>query len=74
MQGWRHTMEDSHIGKCGLPNGEHLFAVFDGHGGFNVSEYVAKHYVNTFIEFDEYKKGDYETALKKTNYALDEQM
>ena len=74
MQGWRHTMEDSHFAKCDLPNGEHIFAVFDGHGGFNISKYVGEQYVNTFINTEEYKKKDYHNAFKKTNYSLDEQM
>ena len=34
MQGWRRTMEDSHIAHCDLDNGVSLFGVFDGHGGW----------------------------------------
>ena len=34
MQGWRRTMEDSHIAHINLePGGNSLFGVFDGHGG-----------------------------------------
>ena len=33
MQGWRRSMEDSHIANVSLPNGCSLFGVFDGHGG-----------------------------------------
>ena len=33
MQGWRRTMEDSHIAHTDLENGCSLFGVFDGHGG-----------------------------------------
>ena len=33
MQGWRRTMEDSHIAHTDLDNGVSLFGVFDGHGG-----------------------------------------
>ena len=33
MQGWRKTMEDTHIAHIDLVKGIHLFGVFDGHGG-----------------------------------------
>jgi protein phosphatase 1G len=40
MQGWRKTMEDSHIAIPNLINGNSLFGVFDGHGGSEVAQYV----------------------------------
>jgi len=33
MQGWRKTMEDSHIAELNLGDGCSVFGVFDGHGG-----------------------------------------
>lgn len=33
MQGWRNTMEDSHICLTNLGDNCSLFGVFDGHGG-----------------------------------------
>ena len=33
MQGWRNTMEDSHIAEVDLGNGVSFFGVYDGHGG-----------------------------------------
>ena len=33
MQGWRNTMEDSHIAELNLGNGVYFFGVYDGHGG-----------------------------------------
>jgi protein phosphatase 1G len=33
MQGWRNTMEDSHIAELDLGNGVSFFGVYDGHGG-----------------------------------------
>ena len=33
MQGWRNTMEDSHIAGITLENNVSVFGVFDGHGG-----------------------------------------
>ena len=42
MQGWRRSMEDSHIAHMDLENGCSLFGVFDGHGGgLNTSRFVA---------------------------------
>ena len=35
MQGWRKTMEDSHLCVT-LKDGLSLFGVFDGHGGKNI--------------------------------------
>ena len=35
MQGWRKTMEDSHICVTDLGDDIALFGVFDGHGGIN---------------------------------------
>jgi protein phosphatase 1G len=33
MQGWRNTMEDSHIVELDLGGGVSFFGVYDGHGG-----------------------------------------
>jgi len=41
MQGWRRTMEDTHV-VVQLPNGAACFAVFDGHGGPGVAKRVAE--------------------------------
>ena len=40
MQGWRRSMEDSHIAKVDLGDGNAFFGVFDGHGGSEVALYV----------------------------------
>lgn len=37
MQGWRHSMEDSHIHELNVAEGVNLFGVFDGHGGSEVA-------------------------------------
>jgi protein phosphatase 1G len=44
MQGWRRSMEDSHIAELNFQEGCSLFGVFDGHGGQEVALYVKKHY------------------------------
>jgi protein phosphatase 1G len=33
MQGWRNTMEDSHIAALNIDGNTSFFGVFDGHGG-----------------------------------------
>jgi serine/threonine protein phosphatase PrpC len=33
MQGWRKSMEDSHIANLEMEGGVCVFGVFDGHGG-----------------------------------------
>ena len=49
MQGWRRSMEDSHIANLDIGDGIAIFGVFDGHGGktklidFNLGGEVAKY-------------------------------
>lgn len=45
MQGWRQTMEDSHITLPELPgiSGIGMFGVFDGHGGQEVAVFCREH-------------------------------
>jgi len=35
MQGWRRSMEDSHICSLDIGDGVSIFGVFDGHGGIH---------------------------------------
>ena len=65
MQGWRNQQEDAHVAELKLPNGEAVFGVFDGHGGKEVAQFVAKHFVKTLVKLKEYKEGNYEAALTK---------
>lgn len=37
MQGWRNTMEDSHIAAFEVKEGVSFFGVYDGHGGKPIS-------------------------------------
>ena len=63
-------MEDAYS----VENGGRFAAVFDGHGGYQVSKYVSENLVRTMIELDAYRNGDYETALTQAYYAMDDQM
>ena len=60
MQGWRRSMEDSHITNTNLAPGISLFGVFDGHGG--------KTFFQIFDHFDQVKKLPY--MLKSTTVSF----
>lgn len=44
MQGWRNTMEDSHIACLDLGNGVAFYGVYDGHGGNTDSDHYKLYY------------------------------
>jgi serine/threonine protein phosphatase PrpC len=61
MQGWRATMEDTHILEPSLKISEELidhgfFAVFDGHGGYFTSKYVSEHFSGILFKRKEFSK------------------
>lgn len=45
MQGWRNTMEDTHITELDIGNKISFFGVYDGHGGNEVADFVKEHLV-----------------------------
>jgi len=61
MQGWRRNMEDNGV-IMDLPNGVGIAALFDGHGGEEVSGYLSKHFA-TGLGGDEPDMSD--AGLKK---------
>ena len=72
MQGWRKSNEDAHITAVDFQPGMSLFAVFDGHGGSEVAKYCDKHFINVLVQDEEFKKGNYEDALKLTFVKIDQ--
>jgi len=76
MQGWRKRMEDAHISDIGLgPSGQiHLFGVFDGHGGKEVSQYVKKHFTSEFLNSKSFKIGNFKNSLVETFLKMDDIM
>jgi protein phosphatase 1G len=76
MQGWRKRMEDSHISdlNIGQNEGLHLFGVFDGHGGKEVSQFVKKHFTEEFVKSINFKEGNFKTCLIDTFLKMDEIM
>ncbi|KAK3360197.1 phosphatase 2C-domain-containing protein [Lasiosphaeria hispida] len=81
MQGWRISMEDSHITILDLLAGnkaakDHtsklsFFGVFDGHGGDKVALFAGDHIHNIIATQETFKTGNYEQALKDGFLATD---
>ena len=72
MQGWRRNMEDASIHEVDIGDENALFAVFDGHGGVEVSKYVEKIFISQLKNSKLYKEGRYEEALLETFRRVDE--
>ena len=64
-------MEDSHIAQLDLPAGNHIFGVFDGHGGPEVALFVKNHFVEQLVSSGAYKRQDYKQALINTFLKMD---
>lgn len=73
MQGWRHSMEDSHIcsPQFDPSNGASLFAVFDGHGGMEVAKLCERNFGPTLLANQHYKNRNYAKALEEVFLTLD---
>ena len=50
MQGWRYRMEDAHVTSLSIVPKVHLFCVFDGHGGKEVSGYASRHFKDLLVK------------------------
>jgi len=64
-------MEDAHIASLDLGDGVSIFGVLDGHGGHEVAQYVAKHFIKQLKALESFKKKDYRTALQELFLKLD---
>lgn len=66
MQGWRKHMEDAYISYLEVPGypDMSIFGVFDGHGGGEVSKYVAAHFLEHFVKRKALADGNIGEALK----------
>ena len=76
MKGWRKTMEDKFLIKLniGPKKSTHIFGIFDGHGGREVSKFISEHFVEEFLKNENYEKGDINTCLKETFLNLDKKL
>ena len=71
MQGWRMSMEDSHISNLDFAPGMALFAVFDGHGGSEVAKFCSDYFGKELLKNPAFQEGDYKLALEQTFVNLD---
>ena len=75
MQGWRKKQEDAHL--ASISKGEkkdiHVFGVFDGHGGKEISKFVSNHFMEELLE-NKNLPSDMSLALKETFIKMDEIM
>ncbi|KAK9875420.1 hypothetical protein WA026_007813 [Henosepilachna vigintioctopunctata] len=77
MQGWRIEMEDAHMAKTQLGEGElkdwSYFAVFDGHAGAGVSKHCAAHLLEAIMATEEFQE-DTKKGIHNGFLELDNQM
>lgn len=71
MQGWRLNMEDAHISEAKFDKDASLFAVFDGHGGTEVSKFCGKYFGPELKKNSHYIAGRYKEALEETFLRMD---
>ena len=83
MQGWRNTMEDSHISQISIDPNVHIFGVFDGHGGTStsfisigreVAYYVRDRFIDEIKKLPAFKNRQYSQALKESFIKMDEML
>ena len=72
-KGWRKYMEDAILFHR-INKEIFLFAVFDGHGGVEVSQFCGKHLPEVLQATDAFKRGDYSKALEESFKQLDEDL
>ncbi|KAG8340906.1 putative protein phosphatase 2C-like [Trypanosoma vivax] len=73
MQGWRKTMEDSHVAHLTVGGDKHcaFLGVFDGHAGSKIAKYCSFHLFDELSKTPEFMNGQYEKAFLKTFESFD---
>ena len=74
MQGWRNTMEDTHLVELDLGDGNSFFGVYDGHGGHEVAHFVKENLVRELKTLPSYKSGNFEQSLKDIYIKMDQML
>lgn len=79
MQGWRMSMEDTHIAQLNLNADESsghvaLYSVFDGHGGSYVANFCGERMEKIVKSQKSYETGDLAQVLTDAYLAADEQL
>ena len=52
-------MEDQHLAIPDIGDGNSLYAVFDGHGGASISEFLKTHFLSVLLSRPSYKSQEY---------------
>jgi serine/threonine protein phosphatase PrpC len=71
MQGWRKSQEDAHIHELDVGDGNQLYAIFDGHGGENVSKFCEEYFTSILVNMKSYQSKNYELALQEAFVEID---
>ena len=74
MQGWRKRMEDSHITELDVDSNTHIFAVFDGHGGKCVAQFVKHHFISELKKNKNFRLKKFKKALIETFLRVNEML
>lgn len=78
MQGWRMSMEDSHIVdlNISLDENDHIayYCVFDGHGGSSVAQFCGEQFSKILQKQPNFIKGKFHQALIDAFIATDQEM
>ncbi|CAI5445449.1 unnamed protein product [Caenorhabditis angaria] len=72
MQGWRANQEDAHNCVVDIHDDWNLFAVYDGHGGSEVSKYTAEKFPEFLKDRKFWEQADVETCLQKAFVDFDD--
>ncbi|KAL3229274.1 Uncharacterized protein RNJ44_02361 [Nakaseomyces bracarensis] len=80
MQGWRMSMEDTHVTRLNLndkdSDADHiaLYCVFDGHGGASVANFCGERIENIVREQKTFQTGDLAQTITDAYLAADEEL
>uniref|UniRef100_A0A1A9X4D4 protein-serine/threonine phosphatase n=1 Tax=Glossina brevipalpis TaxID=37001 RepID=A0A1A9X4D4_9MUSC len=71
MQGWRNSQEDAHNSILTYDTNASFFAVYDGHGGAEVSTYCSDKFPAFLKTLSTFQEGAFEQALKDAFLGFD---
>ena len=76
MQGWRPSMEDTHVVFPTMPRDSDasFFGVYDGHGGVHAARYLRDNLHKELVASREYSERRYIEALRRTFIDFDKRM
>ena len=76
IQGYRPSMEDTFFSAINIGEDKNLslFGVCDGHGGKEISSYIAQNFQSFLEKNENFKNRKYQEALKETFLSLDKSL